>query len=96
MNIYIYIHMHILYIHVLYAPSDLNWGRCGDEFYCLLHIYTYIYVYIYICTYIFAVYAPSELEGGCGDEDYRANSLECGTPAKNPVQVLYTHIYIYT
>jgi len=32
------------------------------------------------------VYTTPELDGGCGSEDYRANSVECGTPAKNPVQ----------
>ena len=28
----------------------------------------------------------SRLEGGCGETDYRSNSVECGAPAKIPVQ----------
>jgi len=31
-------------------------------------------------------YETPELEDGCGEEDYRANSIECGMPAKNVVQ----------
>jgi len=33
-----------------------------------------------------SVYKTPTLEGGCGDEDYRVNSVECGTPAKNVVE----------
>ena len=33
-----------------------------------------------------SVYKTPELTGGCGDEDYRVNSVECGSPAKNLIE----------
>ena len=44
-------------------------------------------VYVCVCVCVRAMQKP-KLADGCGEEDYRVNSIECGLPAKNVVQVL--------